>query len=260
MRTVTSKDGTKIAYDRWGGGPAVILIGGALTSSLRSFPSFVQLAEQLSTAFTVYTFDRRGRGDSEDTPPYSVDREIEDLEALIGVAGGTSFAHGLSSGAVLAVEAVTRGAALAKLSLFEPPYSEDDEPNPVATAQRIKMIAAGGRSEAVQRFLTGIGLTSGAITQLRQTPEWPRLEAAAHTLPYETAITAGRTLWTKRARAVLVPVLVLDSDVSPKHLRDAATSVCDALPTARRRTVGGGFHDVPAEVLAPILIKFFQET
>jgi pimeloyl-ACP methyl ester carboxylesterase len=255
MRKVQSSDGTAIAYDRYGDGPPVILVGGALTSALRSFPSFVRLAALLSSTFTVFTYDRRGRGDSGDTAPYAVDREVEDLEALIAVAGGAAAVHGLSSGAVLAVEATARGAAITKLTLFEPPLPQD-EPDPAAAVQRSQLIAAGRRGEVVKQFLTGIGLPAQAIAGLRQTPEWPRLEAIAHTLAYDGAITGDRTLWTERARSVRVPALVLDSEASSQYLRAAAQAVSQALPTARRHTVAGDFHDVPAEVLAPVLAEF----
>lgn len=256
--TVRSRDGTTIAYEMTGGGPPVILAGGALTSGPRSFPSFVQLAAALSRAFTVYTYDRRGRGDSGGTAPYSVGREVEDLQALIAVAGGAAAVHGLSSGAVLALEAAARGAAITKLALFEPPVPEG-EPDPAAAAQRRELIAVGRRGEVVERFVTSAGLTAEAIAALRQTPEWPRLEAIAHTLSYDGAITGDRSLWTERAHLVRVPALVLDSDASPAHLRAAAQAASQALPTAWRHTVAGAIHDAPAAVLAPVLRTFFSQ-
>lgn len=256
MRKVVSSDGTVIAYDRYGQGPAVILVGGALTSALRSFPSFVQLAARLSSIFTIYTYDRRGRGDSGDTQPYTVERELDDLEALIREAGGTAAVHGRSSGAIVALEATVRGAAITKLSLFEPPVSAD-EPDPGSVAGCSKLIAAGRRGEVVRQFQSGVGLPADAIAAMRRTPEWPRLEAVAHTLAYDGAITSDPTVWTERARTVRVPTLVIDSDASPGHLRVAADAAREAIPTARRHTVAGTFHDVPAEILAPILADFF---
>jgi pimeloyl-ACP methyl ester carboxylesterase len=258
MGNVKSEDGTVIACDRYGQGPPVIVVGGALTSGLRSFPAFVELAAALSSDFTVYTFDRRGRGDSGDSAPYAVDREIEDLEALIGEAGGAAAVHGLSSGAVIAVEAAARGAAITKLTLFEPPVSRD-ESDPSAAAARRELLVAGRRGEVVEQFLTGIGLPPEAVAGLRQSPEWSRLETVAHTLAYDDAITSDPTLWIERARSVRVPTLVIDSDVSPAHLRDAAQAASSALPNARRHTVPGSFHDVPTEILAPVVAEFFGE-
>jgi pimeloyl-ACP methyl ester carboxylesterase len=241
---VRSADGTLIAYERFGDGPPIILVGGALTSALRSFPSFVDLAQALSSTFTVYTYDRRGRGDSGDNQPYAVDREIDDLEALIAEAGGALGVHGLSSGGILGLAATVRGAAITKLVLFE--------------ANRGELIAAGRRGEVIERFLSdSVGLSPEAMQGLRQTPEWPRLEAIAHTLAYDGAITGDRTLWIERARSVSVPTLVLDSDASPEHLRAAARTAAEALPTARHRTIPGGVHDAPAEILAPVLTEFF---
>lgn len=257
VEKVQSADGTLIAYQRFGAGPSIILVGGALTSGLRSFPSFVDLAHALSPMFCVYTYDRRGRGDSSDNQPYAVDREIDDLEALIAEAGGAAGVHGLSSGGVLGLAASARGAAIAKLSLFEPPLPTGER-DPGSGPARGELIAAGRRAEVVERFLTdSVGLSAEAVEGLRQTPEWPRLEAIAHTLAYDRAITGDRTLWTERARSVRVPALVLDSDASPEHLRVTARTVAEALPTARHRTVAGGVHDAPAEILAPVLTEFF---
>jgi pimeloyl-ACP methyl ester carboxylesterase len=257
--TVPSSDGTPIAFERFGSGPPIILVGGALTSALRSFPSFVDLAAVLASRFTVYTYDRRGRGDSGDTQPYAVDREIDDLEALIAKAGGAADVHGLSSGAVLAVAATVRGAAITRLALFEPPLPTG-EPDPGSAANPGELIDAGRRGEAVERFLShGVGLPPQAIAELRHTPEWPRLEALAHTLAYDDAIIGDRMLWTERARSVRVPVLVLDSDASPEHLRVEARMAAETLPTARHRTIAGGVHDAPAEILGAVLTKFFTK-
>jgi pimeloyl-ACP methyl ester carboxylesterase len=255
-RTVQSSDGTIIAYERFGDGPPIILVGGALTSALRSFPSFVQLAQALSSTFTVYTYDRRGRGDSGDTQPYAVDREIEDLKALIAEAGGTARVHGLSSGAVLALAAAVRGAAITKLALFEPPLPTG-EPDSGPEIERRALLEAGRRSDVVERYLSGsVKLPPEAIGFLRKSPEWPRLEAIAHTLTYDGTITSDRKLW-ERARAVQIPVLVLDSDASPQHLRTAARRAAESIPAARHCTIVGGVHDAPAEVLSPVLTDFF---
>jgi hypothetical protein len=111
----------------------------------------------------------------------------------------------------------------------------------------------------VELFLTRVGLPPQAIVGMRQTPEWPRLEAVAHTLSYDGGITGDRTLWTERVTAVPVPTLVLDSDASSEYLRAAAHAAAEALPNARRRTLAGEFHDVPAEILAPMLVEFLAD-
>jgi pimeloyl-ACP methyl ester carboxylesterase len=228
-----------------------------LTSALRSFPSFVQLAEALSPSFSVYTYDRRGRGDSGDNQPYAVDREIEDLEALIAEAGGEAAIHGLSSGGVLGLTAALRGAPITKLVMFEPPFPTG-EPDAGAAARRDELIAAGQRTELVERFVKdSVRLSPGGIAALRQSSEWQRLEAVAHTLAYDGAITGDRTLWSEQPESLRIPVLVLDSDASPEHLRTAARRATDALPSARHRTVAGTVHDAPADVLAPVVAEFF---
>jgi len=194
------------------------------------------IAQAPSAMFSVWTYDRRGRGDSGDNQPYAVDREIDDLAARIAEAGGAAGVHGLFSGAVLALEAAVRGAAITKLVLFEPPLPAG-EPDPSSVQHRSRLIAAGRRGEVVERFARdSVGLSAQAIAGLRQTPEWPRLEALAHTLAYDGAITSDRTLWTERARSVRVPTLVLDSDASPEHLRVTARAAAEALPTAHHRT------------------------
>jgi pimeloyl-ACP methyl ester carboxylesterase len=254
---VLSGDGTTIVYERFGQGRPIILVGGALTSALRSFPSFVRLAEALSPSFSVYTCDRRGRGESGDNQPYAVEREVEDLEALIAEAGGKAAVHGLSSGGVLGLTAAVSGAPVTELVLFEPPFPTG-EPDAGAAARRDGLIAAGRRTELVERFVTdSVGLSPDGIAALRRSPEWPRLEAVAHTLAYDGAITGDRTLWSEQARSLRIPVLVLDSDASPEHLRAAARRAADVLPGASHRTVAGSVHDAAADVLAPVLADFF---
>jgi pimeloyl-ACP methyl ester carboxylesterase len=255
VRKVQSSDGTAIVFERFGDGPPVILVGGALTSGLRSFPPLVQLAALLSSKFTVYTYDRRGRGDSGDTAPYAIDGEVEDLGALIAEAGGSAAVYGLSSGAVLAVEAAARGAAVTKLVLFEPPLPTG-EVDPDAAALD-ELIATDRRGDALELFLTGVGLPPEAIAGMRQAPEWPGLEAMAHTILYDGTITEDRALWTERAPSLSVPTLVLDSEASSEYLRDAAQAATAALPEARSHTLKGEFHDVPPETLAPVLTEFF---
>jgi pimeloyl-ACP methyl ester carboxylesterase len=256
IRTVRSIDGTPIAFERLGDGPPVILVGGALGSGVRSFPPFVKLAELLSPTFTVYLYDRRGRGDSGDSKTYAVEREVEDLKAVIAEAGGSAHVYGLSSGAVLAVEAAARGASITKLGLFEPPLPSGEEGAGSETELR-ELIAAGRRGDAVEGFLAGIGLPTEAIAGMRQTPEWPQLEAMAHTLMYDGALTEDRTLWTERAPSVTAPAIVLFSEGTSAYLGESARAASNALPNARREVLSGQFHEVTPETLAIALAEFF---
>jgi pimeloyl-ACP methyl ester carboxylesterase len=233
LSSVRSQDGTTIAFERAGDGPSVILVGGALASGVRDFPPFVELARLLESRFTVYRFDRRGRGDSGDTQLYAVEREVQDLEALIADAGGEAAVYGFSSGAVLAVEAAARRSGITKLALLEPPLpsgagAADDE-----LAQTAEMIRTGRRGDAVASFLAGVGLPPEAVEGMKRSPEWPGLEAMSHTLLYDGAITEDDALWTERARQVSVPTLVLFSEGTSTYLADSARRVAHSIPTLR---------------------------
>jgi pimeloyl-ACP methyl ester carboxylesterase len=196
-----------------------------LASALRSFPSFVDLAAALSSSFSVYTYDRRGRGDSRgdsgDTQPYAVERVIEDLEALIAEAGGAASVHGLSSGAVLGLTAAVHGAAITKLTLFEPPLPTG-EPDPTAAIERRELLEAGRQSEVAERYLTG----SARFPPRRSPPCAARPSGCASKLSRTPSRMTGHherpEPLDERAQAVDLPVLVIDSDASPEHLRTAA--------------------------------------
>lgn len=256
---VMSSDGTAIAYERSGEGPAVVLVDGAFTHRANG-PSR-PLAALLAESFTVFAYDRRGRGDSGDTAPYAVEREVDDLAALVDEAGGSAFVFGLSSGAALALEAAARGLTITKLALYDPAIAVGD-PDPraaEAAVARLTELAAGGRrGDAVEFYLSRVmGMPSEAVAPMRNAPVWPALEAVAHTLAYDAVLISDGSLLTKRAATVAVPTLVVDGENSPAPLRDAAQAVADALPNARRRTLEGQTHDVALEVLAPVLEQFF---
>lgn len=262
--SVRSKDGSRIAFDRSGDGPALILVGGALSNRSSSAP----LAKLLAPSFTVFSYDRRGRGDSEDTPPYSVEREIEDLEALIDEAGGGAFVHGQSSGAVLSLEATARlPAKVHKLSLYEPPFITDNS-RPPAPANLIgyinELIAANRRGDAVEFWMTDVALVPAeAVAQMRSAPTWPALEALAHSLPYDVAVLgdnmAGDPLPTDLLRAVTVPTLVMDGGASPLWIRNSARALAEGLPDAQHRTLEGQTHNAAPKVLAPAIERFFVD-
>jgi pimeloyl-ACP methyl ester carboxylesterase len=260
MRNVRSRDGTTIAFDRSGEGPPVILVGGAFNDRSAVAP----LAAQLERHFTAVAYDRRGRGESGDASGYAVDREVDDLEALIVDAGGSAFVYGQSSGAVLALEAAARGLPITKLALFEPPYIVDGSrprpPEDLAT-QLAELTSSGRRDDAVELFITkAVGLPADAVDEMRAAPMWPALEGVAHTLAYDTHIMgAGNRLPTERLASVTVPTLVVDSAGSPAWLREAAQAVAETLPEARRRTLEGQFHEVAVEVLGPAVEEFFAK-
>lgn len=262
--TVTSRDGTSIAFDRIGTGPALILVGGALSE--RS--AWAPLAQRLAPHFTVVAYDRRGRGDSGDTGPYAVDREIEDIDALIEDAGGTAFIHGQSSGAVLALEATVRlPDKVQRLSLYEPPFIIDDSrlPPPKGFAEHIAdLITADSRGEAVEYWMTAVvGAPPEVVTQMKAAPMWPALEAVAHTLPYDIAVLgpnmSGNPLPAEHWADMTAPVLVLDGGASPAWIRHSAEALADALPYGEHKSLPGQTHSAAPEALAPELERFFTQ-
>ena len=263
MNIVTSKDGTKIAYDKQGAGPVVILVDGALcTRSLGSKPELIKLLEP---HFTVYNYDRRGRGDSEDTKPYAVEREVEDIEALIDEAGEAVYIYGHSSGAALALEASMRlGNKIKKLAMYEAPYRIDPEAKHVwkeYIKQLTEMLAASRRGDAVALFMKLVGTPADQIEAMRHAPEWPMLEAIAPTLAYDHTAILGQdaAVPIKRAASVSMPALVMNGGASYPFMHTTAQALSQAMPHARLRTLEGQEHDVAPEVLAPVLAEFFTD-
>ena len=260
MNKVISKDGTEIAYDKRGAGPAVILVDGALC--YRSFGPMQHLAELLAPHFTVYNYDRRGRGDSSDTQPYSLEREVEDLEALIKEAGGSAFVFGTSSGGALALEAAAElGNKIKKLAVYEIPYSSENGVEQAWKAYRKQLgefLAAGRRGDAAALFMQSVGTPDDQINGMRQAPVWGMFEAVAPTLAYDAAtLGEDRSVPVKRAAKVTVPTLVMSGTAMP-FMMDTATALAKAIPNAKQRTLEGQTHDVNLEVLVPVLVEFFS--
>ncbi len=259
--TVTSQDGTRIAYDKIGHGPAVILVAGALCS--RSFWSGPELAKLLARSLTVYNYDRRGRGDSGDTKPYAVAREIEDIEALIDEAGGSAYLYGHSSGAALILEAALKlGKKVQKLAMYEAPYNDDAEAGR-AWKQYLKQLtealAADRRGDAVALFMKYVGTPADQIEAMRHSPAWPMLEALAPALAYDhSAILGDASVPTERAAIVTAPTLVMNGGASYAFMSDTAQALGKAIPNAQVRTLEGQTHDVDPAVLAPVLMEFFS--
>jgi pimeloyl-ACP methyl ester carboxylesterase len=264
MKTATSRDGTRIAYDELGAGPPLILVGGALNT--RSFGPNGSLAPVLAERFTVIHYDRRGRGDSGDTPPWAVEREIEDLDALIEAAGSSAYVYGISSGAGLALEAASRGLAIEKLAMYEAPFIVDDSRPPLADdylARLQGLVEADRRGDALRLFMReGVRLSRVFVALMRLMPAWSQLEAVAHTLPYDAAIVfdyqKGRPLPAEHWSSATMPTLVAVGGKSPDSMRNAMQALADVLPNAKHRTLEGQTHIVKAEALAPVLIKFFE--
>jgi pimeloyl-ACP methyl ester carboxylesterase len=260
MDTLTSRDGTTIAYDWQGHGPALILVDGALT--VHSSGSG-ELARLLAPHFTVYGFDRRGRGGSGDTPPYAVDREIDDIEALTDRAGGPAFLYGHSSGGPLAMRAAIRlGRKVAKLAMYEPPYNNDpaaQESWSRYLGQLSQALAGGCHGDAVALFMRLIGLPAEQIAGLRRAPSWPGMEAVAPTLAYDHAAIMGES-WSVPAglaARVPVPALVMAGDAGLPFMAGTARALSQAMPQGRLRILAGQAHAVDPAVLAPVLAEFF---
>ena len=253
--TVTSADGTTIAYERAGSGPALILVDCAGRS--RAWSSFGGLIGPLAAGLAVYHYDRRGRG-STDTAPYAVQREVEDLAALIERAGGEASLYGYSSGGLLALHAVADGLPVRKLALLEPPIERDEDRTAqrAFTADLAALLEAGRHADAVEYYLNGIGVPDEILVGMRGTPAWEAMEAVAPTLRYDSLLSEA-TPFPLLAR-VTAPTLVLDSEGSGEELTAMAATVAGGLPRATRRSLAGEWHGVPDDVLAPVLLDFFR--
>jgi len=259
METVKSKDGTLIAYDRVGDGPTVIIVDGALSTR----GGKADLARLLAERFTVFSYDRRGRGDSGDTQPYAVDSEIEDIDALIDAAGGSAFLYGHSSGGCLAMDAaVELGGKVGKLAMYEAPYNDD----PVAQkawseylTSLTELLASGRRGDAVALFMALVGTPAAQIEGMRQAPFWAGMEAIAPTLAYDHTGIMGKhgSIPTERAARVQVPTLVMSGTAGLPFMLVTARTLSRTIPRAELRTLDGQAHDVHADVLAPVLMEFF---
>ena len=255
---VLSKDGTAIAFERIGDGPPFILVVGAFNERSTGGP----LAAYLAAHSTVFTYDRRGRGDSGDTAPYEVKREIEDLAALIDRAGGSAAVFGYSSGANLALQAAACGLTISKLALYDAPYvvGQSQSGQPVDHAgQLAELIAANRRGDAVEYFQTQlVGIPPAVVAQLRNAPFRPALEAMAHTLVYEATILGDRSLPTRLASQVTVATLAIAGGASP-FMRAAAQALAECLPNCQARILEDVGHDIEPSVLGPVLQRFLTQ-
>ena len=258
MDTVRSKDGTTIAFDKEGKGPALIFVDGAL--STRSGKA--DLAGLLSQHFTVYRYDRRGRGDSGDTKPYAVEREIEDIDAIIEQAGGSASLYGHSSGGCLALDAsVKLDGKVKKLAMYEAPYN-DDPAVQKAWGEYLKnlneALASDRRGDAVALFMALVGMPAAQIEEMRHAPFWAGMEAIAPTLAYDhVGVMGDGTIPTERAARVHVPTLVMTGGNGAPFMLETAKTLTRVIPGARLKTLEGQTHDVHPGALAPVLAEFF---
>jgi pimeloyl-ACP methyl ester carboxylesterase len=256
MESVTSNDGTTITFDRLGDGPPVILVCGGSVDRMSNAP----VAALLAPRFTVFNYDRRGRGASGDTPPYAVQREIEDLDAMLGAAGGSGFVYGSSSGAALVLESAAAGLPITKLALWEPPYILDPTFRPPAdqVEQYNRMLSEGRRGDAVEFFMARVvGMPAEFVAQARSQPWWAAAEALAHTLPYDATIMGDYSIPEDRAGRVSAPTLVMAGGASPPFLRESAEALSKSLPHGETRILEGQEHNVAPEAVAGALQDFF---
>ena len=256
MNTVASADGTVIAFDRYGDGPPVIMTVGAFNTRSQTEP----LARALAPRFMALNYDRRGRGDSGDTAPYSVEREIDDIAALIEQAGGSAAVFGHSSGATLALKAAASGLPITHLVLYEPPFNTDDN-YPTLPAdfagELAELVSAGRRGDAVELYQTkAVGIPQEMVAQMRHAPFRPGLEAIAHTLAYDAAIVGDRSMPGGLLATLTVPALVITGEQSPPFLRNAARVAAQTLLNGQLSVLRGQSHDINPDATAPVMAEF----
>jgi pimeloyl-ACP methyl ester carboxylesterase len=258
---VTSPDGSRIAYERFGTGPAVILVGGALNDR-RAKASGVPLAQRLAVRFTAFAYDRRGRGDSTEAQPSSVDREIDDLRMLIEAAGGSAALYGMSSGGALALAAAAAGLPVTRIALFEPPFTTDPaaEERAKGYATRLReLIAAGDSAGALELFLNFIGMPPQMISGMRNSPAWQSLSAMGRSLVQDADVMNNRDgapVPNARIKTLEMPVLVMVGERSPPALRQAGERVAAVARTGSYAILPVQTHDVALDALVPVLAKF----
>ena len=264
MPTVTSRDGTRIAFSKAGSGPPVLLVDGALC--YRGMGPAEPLAALLKFNFTVYTYDRRGRGESGDTAPWSVEKEVEDIAAVISEAGGSVYLYGISSGAVLALEAAnTFPAMIKKLAVYEAPLivdeSRDAMPNDYLSRLHT-LLAENDRGAMLKMFMSFVGMPKAMLFVMPLFPAWKKLKRVAHTLVNDTAIVQrnqkGKAIPAGQWSAVTMPTLAADGGKSPAWMRNGMKAVAAALPNATSRTLEGQTHMLNPKAIAPELVRFFR--
>jgi pimeloyl-ACP methyl ester carboxylesterase len=263
METAISKDGTSIAFEKSGKGPALVLVDGAFC--FRNNGPASRLVPLLAPTFTVFTYDRRGRGESGETLPYSIDREIEDLACIAAKTGEVPMILGFSSGAALVLHAIAAGLTAKKAALYEPPYvatsSNHSQPPKEAEGELSNLVNHGHRDRAVKYFMSrvmGIPAVFVFLFKLFGKKSWMKNESVAHTLAYDVALMGNFKVPTKITAAITVPILVLGGEKSPEKLRKAVEAVAMSIPKSQMRLLKGQSHNVSMNILAPVLTDFFN--
>ncbi|MFF5159719.1 alpha/beta fold hydrolase [Streptomyces sp. NPDC000348] len=255
-KNISSRDGTSLAYESAGRGATVVLVSGAMSTGATVAP----MAAPLSERFRVVVYDRRGRGGSGDTAPYAVEREVEDLAAVIGAVGGEAALYGVSSGGALALRAAASGLPVHHVAVYETPYamSEEDLGERARYTERLTAaLAEGRRGDAVELFLRLTGLGEDVIRGARQSPMWAGMESIAPSLAYDDAVMGDGSVPRGLLASIRVPVLSIAGDASPAWMREAARAIAESAPRGTYRTLEGQTHMVEPDVLAPVLADFF---
>jgi pimeloyl-ACP methyl ester carboxylesterase len=261
MSTAISKDGTVIAYEKTGNGPSIILVNGALGH--RKFNGEKDLVARLDKSFTVIFYDRRGRGESSDAKPYAVEREIEDIEALVNIAGGRVYLYGSSSGASLALLAAKKlgPEKIIKLALYEPAYGSDSAKAKQEFTEEKRMVselvAAGKSGDAAALFLKRRGMLPDVIEGIKKSPDWKEIERVGHTLVYDFEVLGSGIVPVDVAKSIAMPTQVMDGEKSFEFVHATADILGKIIPHARRKTLKEQTHEVSPEALAPVLQEFF---
>jgi pimeloyl-ACP methyl ester carboxylesterase len=253
---VTSKDGTKIAFEKIGHGPALVIVGGALSHRQGGKP----LAGKLMERFTVYMYDRRGRGESSDTQPYAVDREIEDLAALIEQAGGKAYLYGVSSGAALTLQSAAKLGAqkVPKLAIYDAPLGQADRDFKEQKDRINQLVQTGKPGDAATFFFSAIGTPPPALEQIKRSPEWEGMKKMDFTLTYDYAILGNGGV-PDAVKQITSPTLVMVGEKSMAFMHQSADRIAELVPNAERKTIMGQAHQAAPETMAPVLIEFFGE-
>lgn len=250
-----SKDGTKLAFEKVGKGPALVIVGGALSQRDGGKP----LAAKLSDQFTVYVYDRRGRGESGDTQPYAVEREIEDLGAVIEQAGSSAHVYAVSSGAALALQAAVKlgPTRVSKLAVYEPPYGQEPKEFDEQKERIGELVRTGKPGDAAEYFFTAIGTPPPALEDMKRSPAWEGFKKVDFTLAYDYAVLGNGNI-PGTVKQITIPTLVLDGEKTLPFIHPTADRLAQLIPTAQRKTIPGQSHQAAPEVVAPILVEFFN--
>ncbi len=257
ITNVISRDGTKIAYEKIGTGPSLIIVNGALSN--RSMPGVKDLANLLAENFTVILYDRRGRGESTDTKPYSVDKEIEDLEAVIAAAGDSAYLYGSSGGAVLALRAALSLSTIKKIALYEPPFESATEEEYKDEKDSVKSKLSEGKvAEAVTYFFKRRGMTPEQLQGMQQSPAWKEMLRMGHTLSYDFDVLGDGSIPAEISN-IKIPALVMNGEKSFPLMRTTADKVAAKISGAVRKTIKDQTHAASADSIAPLLVEFFRK-